>query len=48
MVEKVAFDVCQKTVANPMLGKFQDDSISLEPFTFSPAEFALDNGEPST
>ena len=30
---------------NPMLDKFQDDSISLEPFTFSPVEFALDNGE---
>ena len=28
-----------------MLGKFQGDSIPLEPFTFSPAEFALDNGE---
>ena len=30
---------------NPMAGKFDDDRISLAPFIFSPAEFALDSGE---
>jgi len=30
---------------SPMAGKFDNDSIDLAPFTFSPAEFALDSGD---